>query len=228
MKTHRNILKIYINLVLISLPIIIILETSDKICNIALSVLTSSMVALLIELANYTSLLNENKNKLYSALYFTKYTTISFLTDINNAIENNMSFTDVPQFPIINSIQYNFNSFLFIDSDYYWSSKKNDNLSYIKKTMHNSVQSIILSYQKFSIAFNLTKISQLKQCNKVQINLSSINETNLVKEAANQLLNEIEDTAKILFTKNQLNKWVIENSIINNSIINCKATIRSK
>lgn len=228
MKTHRSILKIYIILALISLPIIIILDSSNKICNIALSVLTSSIVAFLIELANYIALLNENKSKLYSALYFTKYTTISLLSDINNAIENKMSFNDVPQFPIINNIQYNFNNFLSIDGDYYWSSKKNDNLNYIKKTMHNSVQNIILSYQKFSIAFNLTKISQLKQCNKEPIDLSSINEINLVKEAINQLLSEIEDTAKILFTKNQLNKWVIENSIINNSVINCKATISSK
>lgn len=228
MKTHRSILKIYIILALISLPIIIILDSSNKICNIALSVLTSSMVAFLIELANYIALLNENKNKLYSALYSTKYTTISLLSDINNAIENKMSFTDVPQFPIINSIQYNFNNFLLIDNDYYWHLKKSDNLSYIKKTMHSSVQNIVLSYQKFSIAFNLVKISKLQQCDKEQIKLSSINEINLVKEAVNQLLNEIEDTAKILFTKDQLNKWVIENSIINNSVINCKATISSK
>lgn len=228
MKTHRSILKIYIILVLISLPMIIILDASNKICNIALSVLTSSMVAFLIELANYIALLNENKNKLYSALYFTKYATISLLSDINNAIENNMSFTDVPQLPIINSIQYNFNNFLLIDNDYYWHSKKNDNLGYIKKTMHSSVRNIILSYQKFSIAFNLAKISKLKQCDKEQIKLSSINEISLVKEAANQLLNEIEDTVKIFFTKDQLNKWIIENNIINNSVINCKATISSK
>lgn len=228
MKTHRSILKIYIILALISLPMIIILDASNKICNIALSVLTSSMVAFLIELANYIALLNENKNKLYSALYFTKYATISLLSDINNAIENNMSFTDVPQLTIINSIQYNFNNFLLIDNDYYWHSKKNDNLGYIKKTMHSSVQNIILSYQKFSIAFNLAKISKLKQCDKEQIKLSSINEIRLVKEAANQLLNEIEDTVKIFFTKDQLNKWIIENNIINNSVINCKATISSK
>ena len=152
-------------------------------------------------MANYIALLNENKNKLYSALYSTKYTTISLLSDINNAIENKMSFTDVPQFPIINSIQYNFNNFLLIDNDYYWHLKKSYNLSYIKKTMHSSVQNIVLSYQKFSIAFNLVKISKLQQCDKEQIKLSSINEINLVKEAVNQLLNEIEDTAKILFTK---------------------------
>lgn len=228
MKTHRSILKIYIILALISLPMIIILDASNKICNIALSVLTSSMVAFLIELANYVALLNENKNKLYSAFYFTKYATISLLSDINNAIENNMSFTDVPQLPMINSIQYNFNNFLLIDNDYYCHSKKNDNLGYIKKTMHSSVQNIILSYQKFSIAFNLAKISKLKQCDKEQIKLSSINEISLVKEAANQLLNEIEDTVKIFFTKDQLNKWIIENNIINNSVINCKATISSK
>lgn len=220
MKTHRSILKIYIILALISLPMIIILDASNKICNIALSVLTSSMVAFLIELANYVALLNENKNKLYSAFYFTKYATISLLSDINNAIENNMSFTDVPQLPMINSIQYNFNNFLLIDNDYYCHSKKNDNLGYIKKTMHSSVQNIILSYQKFSIAFNLAKISKLKQCDKEQIKLSSINEISLVKEAANQLLNEIEDTVKIFFTKDQLNKWIIENNIINNSVIN--------
>ncbi len=228
MKTHRSILKIYIILALVSLPIIIILDASNKICNIALSVLTSSMVAFLIELANYISLLNENKNKLYSTLYSTKYATISLLSDINNAIENNMSFTDVPQLPMINSIQYNFNNFLLIDNDYYCHSKKNDNLGYIKKTMHNSVQNIILSYQKFSIAFNSVKILQLQYFNKVQIDLSSINEINLVKEAASQLLSEIEDTAKIFFTKDQLNKWIIENNIINNSVINCKATISSK
>ena len=184
-------------------------------------------MAFLIELANYISLLNENKNKLYSALYFTKYTTISLLSDINNA--NHMPFTSVPQFSMINNIQNSFNNFLLIDNDYYWFSKKNENLGYIKKTMHNSVQNIILSYQKFSIAFNLFKISKL-QCNdKIQqIDLSSVNEINLIKEAANLLLNEIEDTARILFTKDQLNKWTIESNIINNSIINCKATINYK
>lgn len=229
MKTHRNILKIYIILTLISLPIIIIMDTNNKICNIALSVLTSSIVAFLIELANYISLLNENKSKLYSALYFTKYTTISLLSDINNAIENHMPFTNVPQFSMINNIQNSFNNFLLIDNDYYWFSKKNENLSYIKKTMHSSIQNIVLSYQKFSIAFNLIKISKL-QCNdKVQqIDLTSVNEINLIKEAANLLLNEIEDTARILFTQDQLNKWTIESNIINNSVINCKATINYK
>ena len=80
----------------------------------------------------------------------------------------------------------------------------------------------------FKISFNLAKISKLKQSDKEQIKLSSINEISLVKEAANQLLNEIEDTVKIFFTKDQLNKWIIENNIINNSVINCKATISSK
>ena len=108
------------------------MDANDKICNIALSVLTSSIVAFLIELANYISLLNENKSKLYSALYFTKYTTISLLSDINNAIENHMPFTSVPQFSMINNIQNSFNNFLLIDNDYYWFSKKNENLSYIK------------------------------------------------------------------------------------------------
>ena len=136
------------------------MDTSNKICNIALSVLTSSIAAFLIELANYISLLNENKSKLYSALYFTKYTAISLLSDINNTIENHIPFTNVPQFSMINNIQNSFNNFLLIDKDYYWFSKKNENLSYIKKTMRSSVQNIVLSYQKFSIAFNLIKISK--------------------------------------------------------------------
>lgn len=66
MKTHRRILIICFILMVVSFPFIIYIN-DGKVYDVTMTLLTSGLISLLIELPTYLELIENNRRKLYSS-----------------------------------------------------------------------------------------------------------------------------------------------------------------
>lgn len=221
MKTHRNILIISFIIGIISLPFLIFLD-KGKIYEIMLALLTSSIISFLLELPHYFSLKKDNKSKLYASLYSAKSHAYFLINNIENMKDNNISLFDKFYSQNVNSIDTDLNIFETYDKDYYFLKSKNERISYLKRNIRSSWQNINLASIKFSISF--VKLKMEKNENGMIFIPEIENEINLILEACKKFMKAIDDITSLVFTKKQLEDWISDNIVLENTELNSKVT----
>lgn len=220
MKTRRCILIIYFILIVVSFPFIIYIN-DGKLYDVTMTLLTSGLISLLIELPAYLELIENNRRKLYSSLYYAKFNALLFLSDIDyyKKIENPLS--NPPVFQSAINISVNINLLNEFDECFYILPSNNREFSKIKMTFIGCAQNVDLALKKFNVEFyksQLVKANSNQSCgvcfNKLQY------EVDRIVVSCDQLLKSLEDYAPILFTKKQLKQWKFDNTLLNNAIIN--------
>lgn len=224
MKAHRNILIISFIIGIISLPFLIFID-KGKIYEIMLALLTSSIISFLLELPNYFSLKNDNKSKLYASLYSAKCHTYFLINNIENMKNDNISLFDKFYSQNINSINMDLNVLETYDKDYYFLKNKNEQINYLKRNLRSSWQNINLASLKFSVSFAKLKMEKFQRHENEMIFISETeNEINLILESCKKFIKAIDDITSLVFTKKQLENWILDNIVLENNELNSKVT----
>lgn len=220
MKTHRRILAICFILMLVSFPFIIYIN-DGKVYDVTMTLLTSGLISLLIELPNYLELIENNRRKLYSSLYYAKFNALLLLSDIDyyKKIENPLS--NPPVFQSAVNISININLLNEFDECFYILPSNNQEFSKIKMTFIGCAQNIDLALKKFNAAFYKSQLAKANSKQSCSVCFNELQcEVDRIIVSCDQLLKSLEDYAPILFTKKQLKQWKFDNTSLNNAIIN--------
>jgi len=147
MKTHRRILIICFILMVVSFPFIIYIN-DRKVYDVTMTLLTSGLISLLIELPTYLELIENNRRKLYSSLYYAKFNALLFLSDIDyyKKIENPLS--NPPVFQSAVNISININLLNEFDECFYILPSNNQEFSKIKMAFIGCAQNVDLALKK--------------------------------------------------------------------------------
>lgn len=220
MKTHRNILIISFIIGIVSLPFLFLLD-KGKLYEIMLALFTSSIISFLLELPNYFSLKSENDNKLYYSLFGAKVQASFLINSIENIIFNNNSLVDKFYFQNLNNMNINLTAFNSYDEDYYFLKNKNNKVSILKNDLQMAWQNINLTTLKFSIDFSQLRTTKTAY-HQIGIiyAIEMINNLNLIIESCKNFIQVTNSIASIIFTKKQLEKWSIDNIVLENNKIN--------
>ena len=220
MKTHRRILIICFILMVVSCPFIIY-NNDGKVYDVTMTLLTSGLISLLIELPTYLELFENNRRKLYSSLYYAKFNALLFLSDIDyyKKIENPLSNPPVFQFAV--NISININLLNEFDECLYILPSNNQEFSKIKMTFIGCAQNVDLALKKFNAEFYKSQLAKANSKQSCGVCFNELQyEVDKIVLSCDQLLKSLEDYAPILFTDKQLKQWKFDNTSLNNAIIN--------
>lgn len=94
-----------------------------------------------------------------------------------------------------------------------------------KRNIRSSWQNINLALLKYSISFAKLKMEKIQKNENEMIFISEIeNEINLILEACKKFMKAINDTTSLIFTKKQLENWILDNIVLENNKLNSKVT----
>lgn len=220
MKTHRRILIICFILMVVSFPFIIYIN-DGKVYDVTMTLLTSGLISLLIELPTYLELIENNRRKLYSSLYYAKFNALLFLSDIDyyKKIENPLSNPPVFQYAV--NISININLLNEFDECFYILHSNNQEFSKIKMTFIGCAQNVDLALKKFNAEFYKSQLAKANSNQSCGVCFNELqHEVDRIIVSCDQLLKSLEDYAPILFTNKQLKQWELDDTSLNNAIIN--------
>lgn len=220
MKTHRLILIISIVVAFISLPFLIIFD-NGKIYELALALLSSSIISFLLELPNYYSLKNENKQKIYNSLLYAKINANYLVNNIENIKKSNMPLFDKFYTENVNTILMNLYNLDTYDTNYYIRKNKNENIKYIKSNLRSAWNNINLASLHYSIDFNKLQLIKIQNNTPNYVYYVELeDDIKLIVDACENFINDINTAAKLTLTKKQFEIWNIDNMVLSNNNIN--------
>lgn len=220
MKTHRNILILSFLIFMISLILTLILSQYDKSFQIVLSCFGSSFIAFVLELPNYISLKNENKNKLYYSLTEIKNQILLF----ENGIRDQYKYNSINVNFFVgytNKIAGALNILKSFDLNYYFFRNKNTKVTAFINSINNSYSNLHLSTLKFNVSLTQKQYNHALENDNILVTVNEVNnELNLINNMCDELLSILDETADILLNKKQKNDWIINNQEIQTTINN--------
>lgn len=220
MKTHRRILIICFILMVVSFSFIIYIN-DGKVYDVTMTLLASGLISLLIELPTYLELIENNRRKLYSSLYYAKFNALLFLSDIDyyKKIENPLSNPQVFQSAV--NISININLLNEFDECFYILPSNSQEFSKIKMTFTGCAQNVDLALKKFNAEFYKSQLAKANSNQSCGVCFNELRyDVDRIVVSCDQLLKSLEDYAPILFTEKQLKQWKFDNTLLNNAIIN--------
>ena len=220
MKTHRRILIICLIIMILSFPFVIWINSENygKVYDIAMALLTSSLISLLLELPNYFELKNNNRRKLYLYLYSLKYNALFFLNNISYLQKKNVPLVNYVQFQSVSNISLNINQLLEFDENYYFLPSKNLEFSKIKMDFIKYVQAIDLECKKFNVALSELQLNKLLSgTNRTVYFFELQGEINKITTSCNELLKKLDNDVPRILPKKQLNQWISDNTLLINA-----------
>ena len=219
MKTHRNILEISFFASIVSLILVLVFEKDTKVFQIMLAFMGSSFIAFLLEIPNYSSLQQENKIKLYYSLFDLKFKSIIMKNNIVSYLSDNAIISDKFYEHGIQTINNNMDILKANDRNLYFSKRKNlikTNVISSLDTAYHNLNQACLRYTTSYIQYQIDNQSQ----NGVFVNLNSNemnNQLEIILETINSLLGLLEKEVPLIFSKDLMKDWIIDNSIIVNA-----------
>lgn len=220
MKTHRRILIICLIIMVLSFPFVIWINSENygKVYDIAMALLTSSIISILLELPNFFELKDNNRRKLYLYLYSLKYNTLFFLNNISYLQKKNDPLVNPVQFQSVSNISLNINQLLEFDENYYFLPSKNLEFSEIKIDFIKRVQAIDLDCKEFNVTFSELQFNKLISGTDRTVYFSELqDEINKITTSCNELLKKLDNDAPRILSKKQLNQWISDNTLLNNA-----------
>lgn len=220
MKTHRNILILSFLIFIISLILTLLLPQPDKLFQIILSCFGSSFIAFVLELPNYISLKNDNKNKLYYSLIEMKNQILLLKNGISDQYKYssiNINFFE----GYTNKIGNALNILRLFDLNYYVFKSKNNEVTSFINSINSSYNNLHLSTLKFNVVLTQIQYNRAIENNNNPVIADDVNkELNVITCMCDELISNLDEASAILLNKRQKKDWIINNQNMHNNINN--------